>query len=218
MQHMIIYSLLRFIGLKIVDRQKNSESQCSRRIESSPREVEIGFGSEPAPIESFDLSVSRSTFQTQTPDLPLDPTVDTHFIIMPSMAASAAFACIVNLLQLDCGQDSGFNIRATDLPLTLAPTSQQQLIKHLPYVDMLPWASLRDRILNSLAVMNEVEFVQDMQANLKIWGSTPWDPIGWEVTADFAKKWWFLMDDSIMQATNFWRGQRGEQALVLARA
>jgi hypothetical protein len=32
---------------------------------------------------------------------------------------------------------------------------------------MLPWISLRDRILNSLATINELEFVQDMAGGNK---------------------------------------------------
>ena len=44
------------------------------------------------------------------------------------------------------------------------------------------------------------------------------DPIGWEVTAEFAEKWWFLLDDTILRGSNFWRSQRGEQALVIRQA
>ena len=148
-----------------------------------------------------------------------DPTIDNHFIVMHGMTTSAAFICIANILELACMQDSGFNIGALTctLPSAIAPTLQQQVVPHQPYVDMLPWSSLRDRILNSLTAINESEFVQDMSSSdLKVWGSTPWDPTGWEIGPEFAKKWWFLMDDGIMRTTNFWRGQRGEEALVLA--
>ncbi len=135
------------------------------------------------------------------------------------MTTYAAFTCIAHILELSCMQDSGFNIgaRTCTLPPAIAPTLQQQIVPHGPYIDMLPWSSLRDRILNSLMAINETEFVLDMASgDLKIWGSTPWDPTGWEVGPDFARKWWFLMDDEIIHTTNFWRGQRGEKALVLA--
>jgi hypothetical protein len=110
----------------------------------------------------------------------------------------------------------GFNIRAPicNLPQTIVPTLQQQIIPHKPYVDLLPWPSLRDRVLNSLTVINEQEFVMDL-VSLKVWGTTPWDPMGWEVAPDFAKKWWFLMDEGIMHSTNFWRAQQGEVPLTL---
>jgi hypothetical protein len=79
-------------------------------------------------------------------------------------------------------RDTGFNIcaLASNLPPPIAPTLQQQIVPHAPYVDMLPWSSLRDRTLNSPTAINESEFVLDM-AELKVWGSTPWDPMGWEV-------------------------------------
>jgi hypothetical protein len=58
------------------------------------------------------------------------PATDGHFIVLHSMTTLAAFDCIVNLLQLDCSQDSGFNICAHSLPPSIAPTLQQQLIPH----------------------------------------------------------------------------------------
>jgi hypothetical protein len=37
-------------------------------------------------------------------------------------------------------------------------------------------------MLNSLTAINEAECVMGMGASdLKVWGSTPWDPLGWEV-------------------------------------
>lgn len=150
----------------------------------------------------------------------LDPGRDTHFIIMHGMTASAAFIRIGNLLELACLQDSGFNICAPieRLPQTIIPTFNQQTIPHQPYVDMLPWPSVRDRLLLTLAAINELEFVMDMSSDgLKIWGTTPWDPMAWEVGPAFARKWWFLLDDNIMHTTNFWRRQRGEEDLILSQ-
>lgn len=76
---------------------------------------------------------------------------------------------------------------------------------------MLPWASVRDKLLRCVNTINEVEFVVDMvSSDLRIWGKRPWDPRGWEVGPNFARKWWFLMDDEILETSNFWRSQRGE--------
>jgi hypothetical protein len=146
-----------------------------------------------------------------------NPTADSHFIVMHSMTVWTAFNHIATMLDLSCTHGSGFSIRALPhtLPPTMIPTSTQQLVPHQPYVDMLPWPSLRDRVLKSLAAINEIELIMDMES-LKIWGSTPWDSMGWEVPPEFAKKWWFLIDDGIIRTTNFWRAQRGEEALVLA--
>jgi hypothetical protein len=71
--------------------------------------------------------------------------------------------------------------------------------------------------LNSPTAINDLEFLQDMASgDLKVWGSTPWDPRGWEIGPEFARKWWFLMDDGIIQTSNFWRSQRGEEVVVVA--
>jgi hypothetical protein len=172
------------------------------------------------PTASVDLSIFSSpisgTFQGQVSP---DPIIDNYFIVMHSTTTYAAFTCIAHILELACMQDTGFNIGALtcNLPPAIAPTLQQQIVPHRPYIDMLPWSSLRDRILNSLMAINELEFILDMASgDLKVWGSTPWDPTGWEVGPEFARKWWFLMDDGIMHTTNFWRGQRGEETLMLA--
>lgn len=198
-------------------------------VQSSPRpwkgrtdvnEVDPRFACQQLPATSTDLGVfgsaNSSTIQGQVCP---DPMVDNTFIVMRGMTTHAAFFCIADILKLACMQESGFNIRAptSTLPAAIAPTLQQQAVPHRPYVDMLPWPSLRDRILNAPIAINELELIQDMgSGDLRIWGCTPWDPMGWEVSLDFATKWWFLIDDSIVHTTNFWRRQRGEEALVLA--
>jgi hypothetical protein len=113
------------------------------------------------------------------------------------MTACAALAVIAERLQLDCNLQPGFNIKALpdDLPSSIAPTSLQRSVPHLSYLDMLPWASIRDRLLASITTINQA------------------DPIGWEVSEEFAKKWWFLVDEGVIQTTNFWRSQRGEKPL-----
>lgn len=172
------------------------------------------------PCASANLASSNNpvlgSSQIQTLPDP-NPTVDTHFIIMHSMTTRAAFMSIAQILQLSCLQDTGFNIIALpgNLPPHIAPTLQQQLVPHKPYVDMLPWPSLRDRMLISSVAINEAEFVTDLYS-LRVWGSIPWEPAGWEIRPEFARKWWFLMDDSIISTTNFWRGQRGEEPLVVS--
>lgn len=147
----------------------------------------------------------------------LDPTRDTHFLVLHRMTTLAAFNCIADLLKLACADGTGFSIRSlpSTLPPAIAPTVHQQIVPHQPYIDMLPWASLRDRVLKSSMVSDELDLLRDLEG-LEVWGLTPWDPMGWEVGPEFVTKWWFLIDDQILRATNFWRRQRGEEALVLA--
>ena len=211
------------LGSKLTNRQQYRVPQCSRQGEDKAGEASVagpGSGSQPLPavlIESSAFSGSTSGNSSQG-QVCSDLAADNHFIVMHSMTTWAALLCIVDILDLACEQQSGFNVRAPiyTLPPAIAPTLQQQTVPHRPYVDMLPWSSLRNRILTSPVAIDEADFSRDATSGAwKVWGSTPWDSTGWEVGPEFANKWWFLMDDEIIRTTNFWRGQRGEGPLML---
>jgi len=213
------------LGSKRVNRQRSGLNQCSRQLagcsgEANDTDTRSRYQS--PPVTSMNMTVfSNAVSGTSQGQASPNPSADTHFIVMNGMTAWTAFTCIATMLDLACDQDSGFNICAplNSIPPPLAPTLQQQMVPHKPYVDMLPWSSLRDRILNSQTTINEIEFIMDMASDeLKVWGSTPWDPTGWEMGSNLVSKWWFLMDDGILLATNFWRAQRGEEALILAQS
>ncbi|KAF2707811.1 NAD(P)-binding protein [Pleomassaria siparia CBS 279.74] len=190
---------------------ESSELQMLSTITTTTA-VPLVFGHTPLEISLFDPSITGLP-HVEYPD----PAIDSHFIVMQSQTTSAAFRYIAELLNLACQQDSGFNITApiSSLPPPLAPTADQLVIPHRPYIDMLPWASFRDRMLKSSAVVNEIEFIVDMaNSDLGVWGTMPWDPMGWEIGPNFASKWWFLMDEKTLRTSNFWRGQRGEAPLV----
>ncbi|KAM5516648.1 putative short-chain dehydrogenase [Fusarium oxysporum f. sp. phaseoli] len=136
-------------------------------------------GSSMAVADMFDASLLYTQYTSE------QPTMDSHYLILTDLTAATALAVIAQRLDLDCQQIPGFNIKAlTDsLPSAIAPTQLQKSIPHLSYLDMLPWASLRDKLLKSLSIINEEEFARDMQyGSLKVWGTVPWDPMGWEPT------------------------------------
>ncbi|SPJ77975.1 uncharacterized protein FTOL_06379 [Fusarium torulosum] len=163
-------------------------------------------------VNMFDPSLLDAQYAPQA------PMADNHFLVLSDMTASAALVAIAHCLNLDCQDKPGFHIRASanSLPNAIAPTQLQKSVAHPSYLDMLPWASLRDRLLKSLSTINEGELTRDLRiGSLRVWGTVPWDPMGWEVSEDFAKRWWFLMDGGIIQTTNFWRSQRGEMPLSL---
>lgn len=145
-----------------------------------------------------------------------DPLSDTHFIVLPSLKVFDAFCRIAVLLDIQCSYLDGFHVRASpqSLPPSLAPTANQMLIPHKTFADTLPWPSLRERLLASLAVVDELEFINDLHS-CRIWGAVPWSPTSWEIGEGLARKWWFLMDDEILATSNFWRAQRGEKLLIM---
>ncbi|GKU20841.1 unnamed protein product [Fusarium langsethiae] len=193
-------------------RIQNRLSQRARRMRQKKAVAQSDFGSVNTDASSAeDISSALTEGQSSTHDdlsaavmetFGPNPLADSHFIILTDMTACAALAVIAQCLNLDCQSQPGFHIKALsiNLPSTIAPTDLQKVIPHRPYLDMLPWASLRDKLLQSVSVINEDEFMSDMRSgNLRVWGQLPWDPMGWEVSEDFARKWWFLMDGGIVR-------------------
>lgn len=173
-------------------------------------------GSNLQPGSDIALPYSECDLLAHSHNQALSRLSDSNFTVLQALTPQAAFLEIVRMLVLDCKQSSGFNIGAASIPPSIAPTVQQQLVPHKPYIDMLPWPSVRDRILRSMTAINEAEFIQDMGSEeLKVWGRAPWDQMSWEVGPNFAHKWWFLMDEKIISITNFWRSQRGDEPVVL---
>ncbi|EPE29988.1 hypothetical protein GLAREA_01148 [Glarea lozoyensis ATCC 20868] len=106
-------------------------------------------------------------------------------------------------------------------PKSLIPTASQTSAHHHPWVDVLPWPELRDKILllSANELIDEDELWYDMvefdtkksydNASLIVWGN-PWDPRGWEVSTGFLRKWGWLIKccPEILDATNYWRARR----------
>ncbi|KAI5797811.1 hypothetical protein EDC01DRAFT_727491 [Geopyxis carbonaria] len=102
-------------------------------------------------------------------------------------------------------------VRAPDL----VPTELQCRVDHHPYLDVLPFRGFRDRLLAVLLregqdAVDQAELAGDVEKGLRVWGKCSWDRRGCEWTAAFVTKWAWLVDEEALEATNFWRVQRGE--------
>ncbi|XEU96029.1 hypothetical protein FSHL1_001314 [Fusarium sambucinum] len=173
-------------------RIQNRLSQRARRMRQK-KAVQFDSGSVDTYASTEDTRLASNEAQLSTHhDLSAavvdtfgsSPLADSHFIILADMTACAALAVIAQCLDLDCQPRPGFHIKAMviNLPSAIAPTDLQNLVPHKPYLDMLPWASLRDKLLKSVSVINEDEFMADMRSgSLMVWGQLPWDPMGWEM-------------------------------------
>ncbi|KAL1985473.1 hypothetical protein VTN96DRAFT_7916 [Rasamsonia emersonii] len=113
----------------------------------------------------------------------------------------------------------------TALPPSLRPTSLQKQILHHPWIDPLPIPSVRDVLLRMEGQYDDMELCGDLlgdcgaqtsQPGLIIWGEY-WDPYGFEVTEEFARKWGWMFPEcsEIIQSTNYWRAKRGEEPLFM---
>ncbi|KAI9737871.1 MAG: hypothetical protein M1834_009241 [Cirrosporium novae-zelandiae] len=101
-------------------------------------------------------------------------------------------------------------------PPALTPTAVQITTIHHPYIDILASPSLRNNILLAqLTDEQEDQLCYDLTSmGFTVWGSQPWDPMGWEVSQDFIDKWGWLVDRDTVRFSNFWRRERGEEPLV----
>lgn len=115
----------------------------------------------------------------------------------------------------------------TTVPIALRPTKLQRDLPHHPWIDLLPIPAMRDNLLRAGDTYDDVRVCADFvgfgstsssRTGVIIWGE-PWDPAGWEVTSEFLKNWgWTLQGcNQLLQATNYWRGLRGEKPLELER-
>ena len=100
-------------------------------------------------------------------------------------------------------------------PKSLQPTTLQTQIQHLPFIDCIPFPSVRDRIISAGPVVDMDILKYDvMSMGFRCWGRRPWDVRAWEVPRVFAEKWWWLLDNDIIEMTNYWREEKGEEPLV----
>ena len=104
---------------------------------------------------------------------------------------------------------------STSYSTTLAPTPLQLTTFHHPYIDVIASAKLRENIL--LADMGEEQeddFCRSLHENgFVVWGSQPWNPMGWELSQGFVNKWGWMVDEETLRCSNFWRFERGELPL-----
>ncbi|CCX07756.1 Similar to hypothetical protein CH063_04312 [Colletotrichum higginsianum]; acc. no. CCF47862 [Pyronema omphalodes CBS 100304] len=109
--------------------------------------------------------------------------------------------------------------RLSDAAPNLLPTKLQSEIEHHPWVDVIPSAIIRDRILAKLNDENqdidEVQLCRDIESGVKVWGKIPWDERCWEWKEGFVRKWVWIFDKQALEGTNFWRAFREETRIAV---
>ena len=116
----------------------------------------------------------------------------------------------------------------------LRPSSEQITVKHHPYIDILPFPTLRNNLITHQEEIDEDEFFHDMLTGLVCWGGagigrkdreeatgyastgTPWDVRSWEARVWFLKKYWTLLgreDGELVRQSEWWRSIRGDDTL-----
>jgi hypothetical protein len=119
-------------------------------------------------------------------------------------------------------------IIAGNIPTWLQPTEAQQRIMHHPLLDILPWPSVRTKLIcmfaqpvemrpasaqDPLAVMNMVVDIDDDAEGCRVEGEDGLVGDNWEIGQAFFRNWWWALDRSIIEQSNRVRAARGAARL-----
>ncbi|KAL7933099.1 hypothetical protein V8C35DRAFT_304921 [Trichoderma chlorosporum] len=188
-------------------------------IACPPPAIAEADGNEDTPTSSLSTEAvaSESRHLVSYPKTP-PSNFDQNFLSLASTSIIAAYISNATLLHISCTSTDPrtFSLTHFAVPTSLEPTLLQKTIPHPPVIDIIPFPGVRNRLLRSLDVIDLDKLSQDLvDGAFRVWGHTTWDGIGWEVSETFARRWWFLMDEQLINVTNFWRRQRFEGALIL---
>jgi hypothetical protein len=138
-----------------------------------------------------------------------------HFLERPSCRFSGQISAFPNPFA-----------ESKTLPASFHPTELQKQTPVYPeWINLIPSPRMRDNALRTHTRFSNLEMCADLlsgmngarpsAARMLVW-SNPWEARGWEMTQGFMRKWWFLVEgcDDLLDATNHWRGLRGEEPLV----
>ncbi|KAF2449417.1 hypothetical protein P171DRAFT_427612 [Karstenula rhodostoma CBS 690.94] len=191
------------------------------------------------------LTSSSSPSSSSSIDL-LNP--DGSLLEVPILATIRAFTTIANMLDImDKVWNPGFThtlppIAPPGLPPNLHPTTAQMTIPHHPFLDALPWPSVREKLICmfslpsmfrppvaqddeeegiSKAIMRLVTDLDDYRDGVRIHGNlVGWEASSelaeeaWEIGEAFYRNWWWCLDGKIIGITNRRRRERGLEPLI----
>jgi hypothetical protein len=114
-----------------------------------------------------------------------------------------------------------------NLPEHLKPTPPQVLCPHHPYLDLLPFPTLRARAIaltsRNPPLIDGAELKSDIMSDgLICWRTSgsgrgqPWNMKSWEAAPWFLKKWSILVggeEEEVWKQTKWWRELRGEERI-----
>ena len=119
------------------------------------------------------------------------------------------------------------------LPAHYQPTDAQLSVPHHPFIDALPWPSVRNKLIwaftqppqfrppsarDPMAVMYLALDVDDDAEGVRIRGSNELDEKSWEIGQTMFKNWWWAFSRSIIDNSNRLRMNRGAGQLRLQMA
>lgn len=118
------------------------------------------------------------------------------------------------------------------LPPSFQPTSIQLSVPHHPMLDVIPWSSLRDKLIlmyamppalrpkiardDTASLMQLAHDYEDQVEPFVVNGPDGWSEDEWEIGGAFLRNWWWAIDQEVITKTNAQRIRRGAPRLRLA--
>ena len=114
------------------------------------------------------------------------------------------------------------------LPSNLQPTVIQLSQPHHPIFDLLPWPTVRDKLIlvftqppeirptaakSPTALLEFVYDIEDSAEGVRIWGDDPHSDQSWEVGEKVFNNWWWAFDGDVIRRSNEMRKRRGARLL-----
>ena len=181
------------------------------------------------PSAAFVESGTSSSSMTGTPIMPAN---DPHnlVVLVPNnivevrRSLHTLFAPILDIAVISNPQRhlATLAAMAPTLPPPLKPTALQLQTPHHAYIDMIPSASLRDRLIavgpaNSNTFMTQACTIAceiEDTGQMTVWGEDSLNEFSWEFSPAVLERWggWLLTREWGERA-NFWRRQRGAPVL-----
>ncbi|BGP24801.1 transcription factor [Rhodotorula toruloides] len=131
--------------------------------------------------------------------------------ILPSN--DAAFQAIQLIAyHMRCKRDNP----AYTLPPSLSLTNLQRSVPHPPFFDGIIFPSLRDRLILLKDQLELPTLIEDFSTGVSVNGDDSLAPESWELSEEFIRKYWYVVDQDTLSITNKWRKERGEKEFSLS--
>ncbi|KAH7075005.1 hypothetical protein FB567DRAFT_182189 [Paraphoma chrysanthemicola] len=181
--------------------------------------------------ELQDLETLQFTFPSdRAMDIPTLKTMDMSLRVASMLGLTDEFLDLTVFRVFDT---SRLTIPLEDLPENLRPTEAQLLLPHNPVVDVLPWPSLRTKLVclfnqpdhlrppiarGPMAIMGLIQGLDDESEGARVTSlsGNGYNEKSWEVGQAVFKDWWWALDPEIVSNSNRLRRLRGAPKLQLS--
>ncbi|PSN73741.1 hypothetical protein BS50DRAFT_629728 [Corynespora cassiicola Philippines] len=203
-----------------------------------------GIGSSSPTSTNF---FAHPNISSTVPSMPFPLSADAALLTIPTLNAMKAFGMVAAALKVGDEMWNPFFLHtlpptpAPNLPSNFNPTPAQIAIPHHPSLDVLPWPSLREKLICMFSLPSAlrppiardegsewqegglirlVQDIDDSKEGFIMHGDTATWQDGselveeaWEVGELFYRNWWWCLDRDIVEMSNRKRKGRGLTAL-----